>query len=366
MTRNDHTAVLSLKDADTHVMGEISQFLETVLSSSQLYDMELQKHCIKFQVEHASSKAAFQRRSRSPMNSSSASADDNGETLPGANLDDLPSLSPEMDHLQQTLKRMLDLSASVATHVLKTTTQLNTSTSSGQSPLSGGSFSSARGEVGVRQASPSPPSPGDSPPFASPESTGMSSFRASSVEDISMDEAWMECGAHLMHCAVEIMGLVLIVHEGLRSELQSYLLNNLSALRYIHDALSISKEHETSYYASGFRTNVMKLVANLSFENKITSDSICKYAKSDVVSEPTSLLDFILCSTKIDDDNPHLVEWAEFAIRNLMSSSEFGRDEMTRMRAVSVDEGTRNLMKNSKVEHVLNVETGKLSTKKLK
>ncbi|CUI15011.1 Hypothetical protein, putative [Bodo saltans] len=350
MTRNAST--LSLKDSDTHVMGEINQFLETVLSSAQLYDMELQKHCIKFQVEHASSKAAFQRRSRSPFNNSSTSGDENAPPKEHDE-DDLPLLSPEMDHLQQTLKRMLDLSATVAAHVLRTTTQLNGSGS--QSPL-GGSFTSAR------QASPSPPSPSDSPSFASPESAGMASFRASSVDDISMDEAWMECGAHLMHCCVEIMGLVLIVHEGLRSELQLHLINNLSALRYIHDALSISKEHETSYYASGFRTNVMKLVANVSFENESTSESICRY-RGDETS--ASLLSFILCSTKIDDDNPHLVEWAEFAIRNLMSSSEFGREEMMKMRAVSVDEGTRNLMKHSKVEHVLDVETGKVVTKKV-
>lgn len=356
------TRKMSLQEANTHVMRDINILLDDILATSPLYDMELQKHCIKFQVEHATAKAAFQRRSLSPDPQGGACEGESNSLADGSNCThhDQP-MTPELEHLQQALMRMMDLGFGVASHVLKVTTHRANGGGAGHSPISASSCGSVTELASSMLLGQSyAQGGGDRSPIASPDSTSTGrnpSFRASSVDDVGFqsDESWLECGANLMHCATEILGLALVVHSGLRRRLQHHLLEDVQTLRYLSDAFAITKEHESMYFAVGYRTDLMKVIANLTYDNAKACNAVCM--------DVDGLFRQVLCGTKIDDENPHMVEWAEFALRNLMTLSECGREELKKMRALDVDESTRRLLQRGKVEHVIDVTTGKLSTK---
>lgn len=320
----------TIKDANTSVMGELSGLVDTLLRISPMYDSELQKFVVKFQVEHAAAKAEFQCEISSRDTEESSTRDFSEAT------------TPDMRHLHLALKRMIDLGAAVAQQVLRKSLKA----ARGLSPSPCSSFSSEPVGYTMSERSPSLNSNDDHFTAALP------GLRASSVEDIlATDESWIECGANLMHAAVEIMSLALVVHPELRSQLQLHLVNECKIVNYLVEAMQISKEHEVNYFAMGFKTDHVKLVANITFDNSDVGR---------VISGRSELMNELLNGTRIDDDNPGMVEWAEFAIRNLCCSTEEARDSLRKMRPVGVHPETEEFLGRGKKVSKFDA-TGKLT-----
>ena len=261
-------------DADAAVMQEMSRHVDQLLSMGCLFDSDTQSYCVKFQMEHATCKAEYQQ-----SRSDGLSAE---------------FLSPEMDHLRRVLTRMIEFAASICQHVLRKIRSSNR-----RSP----SFASAS-DASDRS------------------STDGATLRvAGSVEDLGEDYP-IESGANLMHFGLEVMSLALVVHPSLRNALQSHLMDHCEMGSYLCDALRISKDQELSFFAEGYKTDHMRLVANLAFENSGASKS---FSSVEFLTE-------ILNATKPDDDNPGMTEWAEFALLNLCSQSEEARESIKAMK----------------------------------
>ena len=199
-------------------------------------------------------------------------------------------------HLYAVLDRMMDLSFTVSWYVMKRVTKLIRS----PSPNSSDSF-------------------GDSP---RPNKID----RNSSVDDLLNEESdfMLEAGANLFHAAICCSSLCIIAHPVLRSEVQEALVDK-GFISLVEEALAVSVDNELRYFAEGFRTNLIMLLANLTYENIRASESILKMDK---------LTTHIYQSTRVDENNPGLAEWAEFAVRNICRSCPEGCEIFKKLRCV--------------------------------
>ncbi|EPY26139.1 hypothetical protein AGDE_11521 [Angomonas deanei] len=160
----------------------------------------------------------------------------------------------------------------------------------------------------------------------------VSLIQASSVEDFSEGtDAWLETGAHLSYASVNLLATVLHVSPRICNELQMFLYEK-SIIEYLSEALAISRDHELSYFQEGYRTEHVRLIANLAFSNTVVADSIA----ADV-----TLLSSVLSGTKIDEENPGLVEWSEFAVRNICDSSASAREKIKKLSPAEIDPKTK-------------------------
>ncbi|KEG10321.1 hypothetical protein DQ04_03881060 [Trypanosoma grayi] len=275
----------SIKEADAEVLPLISSKVDTLLMLCET-ENELRNYSLKFKLEQAVDKAAFQAKR------------EEGE---------------EMIHFQRILQRMADLALNVAPHILQRTRKHLKNKYA--SEKSGGSSEAANNSAGHTDVD--------------------NLQRNSSVEEFSDgSEAWLETGARISYTAVELLCLILVSHPRLVKALQAYLFE-CEVLTYITDALSISREHEIAFFQEGYRTEHIRLIANLTHDN----EKVC----SSVVGN-SALLSAILTGTRFDEENPGMVEWAEFAIRNLCCGSGEAREKIRYLTPIGISEESKELL----------------------
>lgn len=173
-------------------------------------------------------------------------------------------------------------------------------------------------------------------PLASSQSlTSPEVLRNSSVEDFNEgSSAWVERGAHLSLLSLEVLSSILLAHASLRKNLQKYMLD-YNVLDYLEKIFGMERDHELSFFPEGFKTECMRLVANLNHENADVNAALV---------ERDALLYSILSATRIDEENPGMVEWAEFAIRNICESSPSARDKIRKLAPQGLTEESRNML----------------------
>jgi ataxin-10 len=173
-------------------------------------------------------------------------------------------------------------------------------------------------------------------PLASSQSlTSPEVLRNSSVEDFNEGSpAWVERGAHLSLLSLEVLSSILLAHVALRKTLQKYMLD-YNVLDYLEQIFEMDRDHELYFFPEGFKTECMRLVANLTFENTdITSALVAR----------ESFLLSVLSATRIDEENPGMVEWAEFAIRNICASSTAAKEKIRRLAPQGLTEESRAML----------------------
>lgn len=164
---------------------------------------------------------------------------------------------------------------------------------------------------------------------------------ASSVDDLAEGtDAWLETGAHLIRASIELLSLVLLVHAKLRPALQTYI-QGKGIVSYLDSALSVPREQEIKCFQEGFKTEHVRLIANLAFENPSVAAEIVKC---------DGLLLKILNCTRIDEENPGMVEWAEFAIRNLCAACPDAQQMIKELSALDVSPESKKLL-DGKVQY---------------
>lgn len=255
-----------MNDIDPNILHEVSEKIDLILDLCQK-DLELQPFAFKFQFEQASDKAAFESRNEE-----------------------------RECHMERVLQQMSDLAREVASYVLDRSIshsqQKNDKNQLSSNTLAGGTL------------------------------------RVSSVDDFTAGgEAWMECSANVSFLCSSVLSLVILSNKSIRKKIQVYLLEH-NVLEYVINALKISKEHEINYFLEGHKTELLRLLANMSFENSVTSKAM---------AENDELLMSILSSTRIDEENPGLGEWAKFTIRNICHAAESAREKIKRLQALNVD-----------------------------
>lgn len=241
-------------------------------------DPALQVACMKFQMEHASARAEFDSKKHMEITSPTGSASSRSQSPPQELPDPVPAAAGrscaqqrERVHLLAALRRMLEFAVTTGLHAL--------------SPVS------AQG------------------PGASQAKFG---DRSSSVDDLNTGEASLERRATMMHLSTQIIALAFIVAEELRTEVQSFALEETGLLRLVSGALKLSRELELEFFAEGFKTDHMNVLSNFTFG----SGAVCAAVAAD-----EQLLLAVLAATRIDEENPGMVEWAEFALRNVCKMS---------------------------------------------
>jgi len=285
----------SIRDVNTQTLEAISQHIDTLLALSQP-DAELRMHANKFQLEHASAKVEYQQASPTPFEPPHATSS--------------PPLSREMVHLKRVLTRMVDFALTIAQDVLRKV-------------LVAGSK--------VMTRSPSIESVIDSP--LSRRSDGFAQVDMSSVTNLDdLEEEDQIRVGHVMHSALEVLSLGLLAHPDpqLLMALQSQL-DDRGVLVLLAEGLSIDREVEQAWFAEGFKTDVMKIVANLTFENAIISRKIV---------DDDKFFAAVLSSTRIDEDNLGIGEWAEFAIRNMCLSDSGAREKLKKVQRPTAASGS--------------------------
>jgi hypothetical protein len=145
---------------------------------------------------------------------------------------------------------------------------------------------------------------------------------------------------------VLILSHVLLPAGPQRKELQSVLVDQCSILTALHNYLLLDRETELKLYAEGYRTELVALLAHLLSENR----SACHQ-----VAETPGLMKMILEATKIDEDNPGMGEWAQFAIRNLCDVPA-GRQQISTLgkEATALDPQTADSLRSCGVQATLN------------
>ncbi|CCW63551.1 unnamed protein product [Phytomonas sp. EM1] len=277
-----------INEANQEVLEMISKNVDTILALCSA-DSELRNYALKFQLEQAADKAVF---------------DSGGETV------------SKIEHMKKVLRRMVDLALAVAMHILERT-------------------KNDKGNMSIELDTVSQPS------------TDL--LQSSSVEDFTEGScAWLEIGAHLSYVSTDLLSLVLVSHSNLRHSLQMYMLGK-GVLNYISDALNITQEHEITYFQEGYKTEHVRLMANLCFDNVDCSKAI--------VGDDNILIK-ILSATRIDEENPGMVEWAEFAIRNLCASTYEAQEKLKQLKPVRLTDDSKQLL-NGRATHSFN-NAGKL------
>ncbi|PWV10706.1 hypothetical protein C3747_66g35 [Trypanosoma cruzi] len=291
---------VSIKDADTEVLRLISAKVDSLLILCET-DSELRNYALKFKLEQAVDKTAFQAKR------------EEGE---------------EMLHFQRVLQRMADLALSIAPHIVRRTGRhLKAKYASGNDKTCSEASSTCAEFMDTDGI---------------PRNSSVEEFRDGS-------EAWLETGAHLSHVAVELLCLILVSHPRLVKALQMYLMER-DVLSYIEDALSIPREHEIAFFQEGHRTEHMRLMANLTLDNV----EACSFIVSN-----SALLSAVLTSTRFDEENPGMVEWAEFCIRNLCCCTKEAHEKIRRLMPVGISDESKELLSSGRVDCHLNSE-GKL------
>lgn len=173
-------------------------------------------------------------------------------------------------------------------------------------------------------------------PLASSQSlTSPEVLRNSSVEDFNEgSSAWVERGAHLSLLSLEVLSSILLAHAALRKNLQKYMLD-YSVLDYLAKIFEMERDHELSFFPEGFKTECMRLVANLTHDNADVNAALV---------ERDAFLFSILSATRIDEENPGMVEWAEFAIRNICESSSAAREKIRKLGPQGVTDESRAML----------------------
>lgn len=173
-------------------------------------------------------------------------------------------------------------------------------------------------------------------PLASSQSlTSPEVMRNSSVEDFNEgSSAWVERGAHLSLLSLEVLSSVLLAHASLRKILQKYMLE-YNVLDYLEKVLEMERDHELAFFPEGFKTECTRLVANLTYDSADVNG---------VLAGRDKLLFCILSATRIDEENPGMVEWAEFAIRNICESSAPARDKIRKLAPQGLTDESRSML----------------------
>eukprot|EP00796_Vickermania_ingenoplastis_P009581 gene9581-6736_t len=269
-----------LMEINRDILNEMGEKVDLILDLCHKDD-ELQPFALRFQFEQAADTAAF----------ASCPTD-------------------RAEHMEKVLKRMADLGREVAAYVLERS-------------LSESKKARENSQLWV-----------PSPPQAAPPDIP----RVSSVDDFTVGgDAWLECGANVSMLCVSLMSLVILSNKRTQYKLQTHLMDQ-HVLPYVNEALKISKDHEMSYFLEGHKTELVRLLANLSFENAKTSSAIV---------HNTELLRSILSSTSIDEDNPGIGEWAKFTIRNICLSCNEARERIQQLKPLAVDSESEHLLNKS-------------------
>jgi ataxin-10 len=276
----------SVKDANSAVLRQISELIDEMLLLSQP-DADLRMHCVKFQVEHAAAKAMFQT-----------------EGCGGASSGPTCALSAEMLHLQWALQRMIDFATSISQSIKLRSLRCFRDTS-----------------PSIRSSSPDSPY-SDNSSVPRPGDALLGHFSESMDEFLSDHDARVELRANVMHAALEVLSQSLLVHPALCVSLQDYMINEKQLIPHLSELMCIEKDIERTCFTEGFKTDVMKLTANVTFENPSASTAVAMDQR---------FLNEILSATRIDDENPGLVEWAEFVIRNTCTASPAARDHLAKL-----------------------------------
>jgi ataxin-10 len=240
-------------------------------------DADLRMACVKFQMEHAASKASY---------------DGTGEH----------------DHLLATLARMLDLATNVSSVVLQRVV----------------------GAATPKSTSPVSPRPADMPPpgadgFDTDPAGGMGG-QGSSVDDLMAGgDLCSERDATLMQHCCRVAALAFLVSEDLRGDLQQHALDG-GLLTVVRGSLCLPRMMELRFFAEGFKTEHMNVLSNFTYGN---------YAVCTAISQDEPLLLAILGATRIDEENPGLVEWAEFTLRNVCGMSQAAADVIKAQKPMS-------------------------------
>ncbi|KAG5506351.1 hypothetical protein JIQ42_07969 [Leishmania sp. Namibia] len=274
-----------IADVNQDELTKIGPKIDDVLSICLASFDSLRDMAFKFQYEQAAEKAAYQ----------------SCETKPDP-----------MTQLMHVLQRMVDLTLGTARAVYDQT------------------LLEWRRRKCEREA--------DSPTLQLSSSQSMLSpgvLRNSSVEDFTEGSlAWIERGSHLSLLSLEVLSSVLLAHHYLRKDLQKYMLD-YNALDYLEKVFSMERDHELCYFPEGFKTECMRLIANLTHNNVDVNAAI---------AERDTFLFNILSATKIDEENPGMVEWAEFAIRNICESSSAARDKIRKLAPQGVTDESRTIL----------------------
>eukprot|EP01060_Flectonema_neradi_P021734 TRINITY_DN2962_c6_g1_i1.p1 TRINITY_DN2962_c6_g1~~TRINITY_DN2962_c6_g1_i1.p1 ORF type:complete len:305 (+),score=50.44 TRINITY_DN2962_c6_g1_i1:69-917(+) len=90
------------------------------------------------------------------------------------------------------------------------------------------------------------------------------------------------------------------------NQMQQYFLDE-GIINIVCQMATIPREIELARYGEGYRTHIMRVIANATYESHSVTATILE----------TGFVPLILSSTVIDEENAGLREWAEFAIRNI-------------------------------------------------
>lgn len=274
----------NIKDVNQEELGKIGERVDGILALCLASIDSLRDFAFKFQYDQATEKAAYENAE--------------GQADP-------------MEHLRHVLQRMVDLALGTANVVYVQSRDWHRRSR-------------------CKGASESDPSFGSMSTFQ-PQHM----LRKSSVQDFTEgSSAWLERVAHISLFSLEVLSSALLAHPTLRNGLQCYLYES-KILLYLREIFSMDRDHELSCFPEGFKTESMRLVANLTHENTEVSNALV---------EEGDLLFNILCATRIDEENPGMVEWAEFALRNICESSGAARDKIKKLTPQGVSEESKQLL----------------------
>lgn len=259
-------------------------------------DPDLRMACVKFQMEHAAAMAGY----------------------------DAGASGAEEVHLEAMLRRMLELATGTAAALLQRVQ------AGARSPVSPPCAPPATAATGTGSH---PSSAVNSPTSAaSAHARGFASFdgmdsapRSSSVDDLNASDLVLERNASLMQHACRVAAVVFLVSQHFQTRLQQYGLD-IGLLDVVRDALRLPRNTELRCFAEGFRTEFMNVLSNFTFGHP----NVC-----DAVAADEDLVRAIMGATRIDEENPGLVEWAEFALRNICGMSGQARDVVKAQRALT-------------------------------
>ena len=146
--------------------------------------------------------------------------------------------------------------------------------------------------------------------------------RSESFEDLTEDlEGQCEYLAHVAHFSGQTLSGVFLVSHDVRPLLQSYIAEHRPLLLdFLRKAITVDRKTELYCFAEGYKTTHMSVLANLCSEAPLVAQ---------LVAEDDALMVAILNATRVDEENPGLAEWAEFAIRNLCHSSDAAQQRIT-------------------------------------
>lgn len=259
-------------EGNKEILKEITEKIDIILDLSRK-DTDLQPFIIAFQFEQAADQAIFEKSKDDPVL-----------------------------HLERVLKRMAKLAVDIDVCILnRTSVQAERKT---QSPQREQLYSTSE------------------------------LMKISSADDFSCGEdSLREQNANIFFFCTSVMSLLILANDTLRKKLQNYLLEE-NILKFIIQALKINKEHELYYFVEGHKTELLRLLANLSYQNSRVCASI---------SDNEEVLLAILSSTKIDEDNPGMGEWAKFTIRNICEGSDEASQKIKKLKPLEVDPESERL-----------------------